>query len=656
MSAAEKKAERDARIARRKAKRGGASVDESPAAEATPAPAPAPEKKKKTSRRDLLQQKTYARARESYLRSLDYEEMVEVMTEQDKQLLPDLIDRINAEKKKAEDERLAKIGKAKGHPGGEEEFQLNQNAVGALGLGAGALGENDEKVGSGKKVVMGARKSSANPADDAMLEKVEALCEEANARAENPEGKGRTVMELVLALQEMKKEVSETNLSMKGSRLMLKKLKESQDALWNRKIEKLLEESTSKDPSRSPEEIQKDIETFKELLITSKVGARDKKKMMDSLKKVQTNLKAQAAAADRKKAQKSADSANAAKAENEAKLAAMEAKLTQAGLDRDKADKEAEAERKRQLAEANSATTAAQEAAAAAQAAAAALQHADLASANDKRFAEMEARLKKSEDDRLAHMAEAAAEKERLLAQSEADKAKLAADHDAERKRLEQSHKDKHDDVHAAGQAKLAAGANAMKEQMADAKRKAKQEREELTAGLDDESKKRILAKRLAAEEEEAARQHRKSTRTERKAELKQWEENRHEPKTYMSGFLNKRGGSMGGFKTWKKRWFVLSKEGLAYYHDKNAAQAGEEFLGCFELVANLAMDSKDPKMFFVRHPKRETPMPVKAETEHLKEQWLSLIALALKESLPMDPLSDSGDDSDIPPDDDDFE
>lgn len=39
------------------------------------------------------------------------------------------------------------------------------------------------------------------------------------------------------------------------------------------------------------------------------------------------------------------------------------------------------------------------------------------------------------------------------------------------------------------------------------------------------------------------------------------------------SGYLKKQGGGAGGYKNWKKRWFILDKEQVRYFEDEKHVQ-----------------------------------------------------------------------------------
>jgi hypothetical protein len=64
-----------------------------------------------------------------------------------------------------------------------------------------------------------------------------------------------------------------------------------------------------------------------------------------------------------------------------------------------------------------------------------------------------------------------------------------------------------------------------------------------------------------------------------------------HNPlNVYFQGSLRKKGGTMGGWSTWKTRWFVLHDNGLSYYDSESAYTTGKKELGYLQLDHNFSI------------------------------------------------------------------
>jgi len=105
----------------------------------------------------------------------------------------------------------------------------------------------------------------------------------------------------------------------------------------------------------------------------------------------------------------------------------------------------------------------------------------------------------------------------------------------------------------------------------------------------------------------------------------------------YKQGELIKQGGSRGvGWKTWKKRWFVLSEAGVAYYESEKAYRQGQKEKGFIantpedpleiaDIPEAAADDTSKEHLFLFRTAHRT--MLVRAQDAQIKQQWLGALS-----------------------------
>src|SRR5437879_3891120 len=109
----------------------------------------------------------------------------------------------------------------------------------------------------------------------------------------------------------------------------------------------------------------------------------------------------------------------------------------------------------------------------------------------------------------------------------------------------------------------------------------------------------------------------------------------------YKQGPLKKQGGSMGGWKTWKLRWFVFHEGGLSYYEsDKDYINCGKE-LGYLQFDTNFSFTdytdsnnkAEDADCYFKINSTGRS-MLVKSKTNSEKRDWLTIVNRIRNEDL----------------------
>lgn len=103
--------------------------------------------------------------------------------------------------------------------------------------------------------------------------------------------------------------------------------------------------------------------------------------------------------------------------------------------------------------------------------------------------------------------------------------------------------------------------------------------------------------------------------------------------KVHLQGLLNKQGGSLGGFKTWKKRWCVFHRDGVSWFENEKSFVNGDKELGFLPRDAEFGIYNHDEyaeNYFRIVCASRQVIF--KAQSHQQKLEWLGILAKVTQE------------------------
>ena len=104
--------------------------------------------------------------------------------------------------------------------------------------------------------------------------------------------------------------------------------------------------------------------------------------------------------------------------------------------------------------------------------------------------------------------------------------------------------------------------------------------------------------------------------------------------KVYKQGILMKQGGTNGGYKMWRKRWFVFHSEGISYYKSEKAYLAGAKELGFLHMDSNFNICHQDEfQSNYFRIVATARTLIVKSTSHETKLSWLRILPKVQKEA-----------------------